>query len=1147
MLCSSCNTPAQEGQRFCGACGTPLHRPCPSCGYENPPGHRFCGGCGTALDPDAKPAAAPAVPSEERRIVSVLFVDLVGFTSFSEGRDPEDVRAVITRYFDVARDAIERFGGTVDKFIGDAVMAWWGATVSHEDDAERAVRAALEVIDRVAQLGIDIGIDGLSARVGVMTGEVSVGPGGNERGLLLGDLVNVASRLQSLAEPGSVLVGSTTAELVGTAVELVPAGIHQLKGREEPVEAFRAARVVSERGGRGKTDMLEPPFVGRGAELRLLKDALHATGTDRRARLVSLVGQAGIGKSRLVWEFLKYIDGLVEVVYWHEGRSPAYGDGVAMWALGEMIRQRAGISETDDDPTTLERLDETVAAYVREERDRDWVRDRLAALLGVGSTVGAERTELFAAARMLFEGIAVEGTVVLVFEDLHWGDPALLEFIDELPDWSQNHPILIVTLARPDLLDRRPEWGSGRRGFSSTYLGPLADAEVAAMIEGAVPGIPSSAVGRIVEAAGGVPLFAVEMLRMLVADGRLVITSGGVEVTDDLVHLEVPSSVQAVISARLDRLVNEEREMVRDASVLGQSFTVDSLAGLRDESVDKVERRLGELVRREVFELVRDPRSPERGQYRWVQSVLREVAYARISKADRHQLHLRVARQLRALDEPELAPVVAAHFVAASEMAPADVEIQHELSDALRAAIHRAQVLHAHEQILTLVESALDVAPPELEMDLREIGAMAAVRLSMVDASVAHARAAMELAERSGDLTLRHRAVALEGRVKNENRDPQAAAELLEPHLEEFTDFSTDPNLARAAVYLARTRLLLGDDVGSAALGDRALAAVERFGLIEEIADALVTRGTALAFTQPHHAIVLLRGALALAREHELNDVMLRCLINIGYGGPDFFERRAATIEAYDEAKRLGDRSHAGFVAGNLGGYYSVALDHARLEKLLEDPVWRPTDQAHALGLRAELAFRRGDWDAGRTLVQQGWELASTSGDPQTVIGLERSQATVALFEGRGRDVFEIGRRHFLETPFSPGLSASIALEGAAIEGDPEMLEEAAGFTESMMTDPFLRQGMRHLVDGLRRIVAGDHDAGVADIQAAVEMLEDLEWFWVAFEARVFGARLLPASHPARDELIAAARALAEKTNAPGLVRWMEAMTATPA
>ncbi|MFO7549220.1 MAG: adenylate/guanylate cyclase domain-containing protein, partial [Acidimicrobiia bacterium] len=677
--CAHCGTLAQEGQRFCGQCGRPLAASCPTCGAENPPDHRFCGSCGGPIGEPAAPSPAPTVA--ERRMVSVLFVDLVGFTSFSEHRDPEEVREIITEYFDVAREAVAQFGGTVDKFIGDAVMAWWGATTSEEDDAERAVRAALEIVDRVVALGERHAIPDLAARAGVMTGEASVGPGGNEKGLLLGDMVNSASRMQSLAAPGAVFVGDATAALVGRSIELTPAGTHQVKGKDEPLVAWRAIRVVSERGGKGRADVLEPPFVGRGAELRLLKDTLHATGRDRRARLVSLIGQAGIGKSRLIWEFQKYVDGLVENVYWHEGRSPAYGDGLALWALGEMIRGRARIQETDPDDVTALRLSEAVATYLPDRERRAWVEQRLAALLGLGDSVGGERTELFAAARAFVEAISEHGTTVLVFEDLHWADPSLLQFIEELPDWSQNHPILIVTMARPDLLDRRPDWGTGRRGFASMYLGPLGTDDIRDLVRGAVPGIPGPAVERIAEAADGVPLFAVEMLRMLIGEGRLQLGDGTVTITGDLSSIEVPTTVQAVIAARLDRLPFEERELVRDAAVIGHSFTLEGLAALHDEELDKLERRLRDLVRREILELIRDPRSPERGQYQWVQSMLREVAYGRIARADRRELHLRAARYFRDLDDPELAPVAAAHYVSASEhSAGPDPTLQHELA-----------------------------------------------------------------------------------------------------------------------------------------------------------------------------------------------------------------------------------------------------------------------------------------------------------------------------------------------------------------------------------------------------------------------------------------------------------------------------------
>jgi tetratricopeptide (TPR) repeat protein len=1050
---------------------------------------------------------------------------------------------MITAYFDLAREVIERFGGTVDKFIGDAVMAWWGATTSNEDDAERAVRASLELVDRVQTMGESLAIDGLAARVGVMTGEVSVGPGGNERGLLLGDLVNIASRLQSLAEPGTVLVGQTTASLIGTAIEVSPAGSHQLKGREEPVTAFRAERVLAERGGRGRSDMLEPPFVGRSAELRLLKDALHAASRDRHLRLVSLVGQAGIGKSRMVWEFLKYIDGLVEVVYWHEGRSPSYGDGVAMWALGEMVRQRAGIQETDDDAATLERLEEMVGTYVSDARNQAWVQERLAALLGAGTSIGAERTELFAAARMLFEGIAAHGTVVLVFEDLHWADPAMLEFIDELSDWSQSHPILVVTLARPDLLDRRPEWGSGRRGLSSTYLGPLADVEIKEMVEGAVPGIPTEAVDRIISASGGVPLFAVEMLRMLLAEGRLIIGVSGVEVTDQLTHLDVPNSVQAVVAARLDRLSPEERELTRNAAVLGQSFTIESLAALSDEAEDKLERRLGELVRREILELIRDPRSPERGQYRWVQSVLREVAYGRVSKGDRLELHLRVARHLRSLDEPELAPVVASHFVAATESASDSAQgLQPELSDALHAAIRRASVLHAHEQILGLVDSAMAVAPAQLEFDLHEVGAMAAVRLSDEDQANAHCHSAVQLAESSGDLALRHRAVALRGRVANEFRQSDVAAGVLEPHLAEYPDFESDAYLARASVYLARTRLLLGDEQGAADLADKALGAVESFDLVDEVADAMVTRGTALARLRPRQGMALLYGALDITRRHGLTDVLLRCLINIGYSTRDPEEAIRVSEEAFAEATRVGDRGHASFVAGNLAGSYLGLMEHDKIERLLDEPVWRAAEEINHKCLLADLRARRGDFVGAKEALTFARRAAADITDKQSIMALERTEAAMALIECRGREAFETGRRHATETSFLPDWSVMIATAGACVTGDETLLAEADRLAAARPTSP-INLGSRGWIDAIRLMVRSEIDSAIAAVDDVTAALESERLLWPAFQLPVIAARHMPVDHPKRAEYIARSKEIADRTGAPGLVTWIDRMT----
>ena len=305
------------------------------------PGAKFCQECATPLTATATAPAAPTpvtateTPGAERKLVTVLFADLVGFTPFAEERDAEDVRETLNRYFDLAREVIGRYGGTVEKFIGDAVMAVWGAPTTHEDDAERAVRAALELVDAVPALGATI-----QARAGVLTGEAAVTIGATNQGMVAGDLVNTASRLQGVAQPGTVLVGGSTHRATSAAIAYEEAGEQTLKGKQAPVEAWRAVRVVGERGGRNRSEQLEAPFVGRREELRLLKDLFHATGREKLLRVVSVIGPAGIGKSRLAWEFLKYVDGLVETVYWHSGRSPAYGEGITFWALGEMIRER---------------------------------------------------------------------------------------------------------------------------------------------------------------------------------------------------------------------------------------------------------------------------------------------------------------------------------------------------------------------------------------------------------------------------------------------------------------------------------------------------------------------------------------------------------------------------------------------------------------------------------------------------------------------------------------------------------------------------------------------------------------------------------------------------------------------------------------
>ena len=466
VTCASCGTLNAANRKFCMECGNRLEITCAACGTANPPGTKFCGECGSAVAGDGNAQATTTTPAPEpgavaeRRLVSVLFADLVGFTTFSEGRDAEETRELLTRYFEVARGIIERHGGTVEKFIGDAVMAVWGAPTAHEDDAERAVRAALELVGAVPAIGDSEGEAraDIQARAGVLTGEAAVTLGATNQGMVAGDLVNTASRLQSVAAPGTVLVGEATYRAASTAIAFEPAGRARLKGKAAPVPAWRAMAVVARRGGSGRAATLEPPFVGRDEELRILKDLLDATQREGKSRLATVIGQAGIGKTRLTWEFEKYLDGVVDTVYWLEGRSPAYGEGISYWALVEMVRRRAGISEADDGATARPKLLAMLDEFITDADERRWIEPRLAGLLGLQELPAEGREELFAAWRTFFERIAAVAPSIMIFTDLQWADQGMLDFVEDLLHWARNAPILVVAQARPELLERRPDF-----------------------------------------------------------------------------------------------------------------------------------------------------------------------------------------------------------------------------------------------------------------------------------------------------------------------------------------------------------------------------------------------------------------------------------------------------------------------------------------------------------------------------------------------------------------------------------------------------------------------------------------------------------------------------------------------------------------
>ena len=1063
--CLACGAENAPGRKFCGACGAALARICPACAATNEPEARFCGECGGALEAAAPPSAAPA-RAAERRLVSVLFADLVGFTSVSESRDPEEVRELLTRYFDLCRRLIGIYGGTVEKFIGDAVMAVWGTPVAQEDDAERAVRAALDLVAAVSQLGGELGAQDLRLRAGVMTGEAAVTLGADSEGMVAGDLVNTASRVQAAAEPGSVLVGDTTRRASAAAIAYEPAGTHELKGKAEPVDLFRAVRVTSVRGGALRSGELEPPFVGRERELYLVKELFHATSEERKAHLVTVMGIGGIGKSRLAWEFEKYLDGVAEQVWWHRGRCLAYGDGVAYWALAEMIRMRALISEEDAPQEAVEKLRLMLAEWIADESERAWLEPRLANLVGLAEQGGGDRQDLFSAWRLFFERIAERGPVLLVFEDLQWADASLLDFVEYLLDWSRAHPIFVLALARPELAERRPGFGAGGRNQTVLSLEPLSRRAMEELLDGFVPGLPADLREQILARAEGVPLYAVETVRMLLDRGLLVRDGDVYRPTGPIDSLEVPETLHALIAARLDGLSPDERRVLQDAAVLGKSFTKAGVAALSGLGEDALEPILNALIRKEVLSVQADPRSPERGQYGFLQDLLKRIAYDTLSRVDRKARHLAAARHLEqagGASEQELVELVAAHYLDAYEAVP-----DAEDADALRA--------HAAERLVLAGERAASLGATEEAQRYYEKAAglvdEALLRAELLErageAASAGARhdSAVELLERSASLYNEagstHAAARVAARVGVEmwrgGGDLRGGAERLERALAVLADDEPDAEIAALVEALGRLRYFLGDHDAAAERIERALEIAEALVVPSVLADALNTKSLMLmAHGRNEESRALLDRSIAIARDHELTTPHLRALNNLAVlfaGRSRFGEARAAAEEGIDVARRLGLYDAEQQLLGHVIWGSWLFGDWQRTEETL---ALVTADAVYPDGYRVSgtvmLEAPRGASERAREILDARRELRD-SVDAQIRSLYLLAEARVLRAEGRPAEAAESARGARLAAaelherlhPFA----WEEQLESLAAAGDLEALEECLAVADGL-------------------------------------------------------------------------------------------------
>jgi class 3 adenylate cyclase len=573
-------------------------------------------------------------------VVTVFFADVAGSTRLGEQLDAEAVREVMNRYFRAVSAALERHGGHVEKFIGDAVVALFGVPAAHEDDALRGVRAAVEAREAVGELGEDLharlGVR-LGVRIGIATGEVVVGSSPAARTIATGDTMNTAARLQQAAPVGEILIGAPTHRLVQESVIAEAVEPLELRGKSGPVAAFRVVAVDDDPARR-----LRPAataLVGRTRERRMLRDAFDRAAEKRACQLVTVLGTAGVGKSRLVAEFLEDVEPAATIC---AGRCLSYGEGVTYWALAEAVRSLAGIDEDDSAEDALAKLGALVDPAIAGE-----VADGVGSLLGVaGATARIEDARI--AIRRLFEDVAARRPLIVAFDDVHWAEPPLLELIDELADWLPDVPILLLCMARPELMDARPGWSGGKLNAATLLLEPLSEAEGDMMVRGLLgAGLPDPVADRIVAAAEGNPLFVEELIGMLLDDGHLRRGEDGVEVSGAIERIELPPTIQALLTARLDRLSNAERGVVERASVEGQVFHLGALAAL-GAAPDEILPNVRTLARKQ---LLRADQAALPGQeaYRFRHILIREAAYERVAKEIRARWHEAFADWLQAL------------------------------------------------------------------------------------------------------------------------------------------------------------------------------------------------------------------------------------------------------------------------------------------------------------------------------------------------------------------------------------------------------------------------------------------------------------------------------------------------------------------
>jgi class 3 adenylate cyclase/tetratricopeptide (TPR) repeat protein len=989
---------------------------CPSCGEENPGGFRFCGACGTSLDEPAR------FETEERKIVTILFCDLVGFTARSDLADPEDVRAAIRPYHQRLRTEIERLGGTVEKFIGDAVMAVFGAPVVHEDDPERAVRAGLRILEAISELNQDQAARDLAVRIGINTGEAVVSLGARPEegeGIVTGDVVNTAARLQTAAPVGGIVVGEQTYRATRALFDYEELSPVAVKGKAEPISIWRALEAKSRFGVEVQTGK-RSRFVGREDELGLLRSAAARAVRESTMQLVTIVGEPGVGKSRLVHELFSHIDEQAELVSWRQGRCLPYGEGITFWALGEVVKAEAGILESDGAEDAAGKLASALERLIEEPSEREWLEGQLAPLVGIARDLGSvgSREEAFTAWQGFLEAIASVGPLVVVFEDLHWADVALLEFIDHLVEYSTGVPVLVVCTARPELLEKNAGWAGGRLNTTTLALSPLSADESELLIQTLVAksGLSPKTSAALIERSGGNPLYTEEYVRML-TERRALGAPTGDETEPDV---PMPESVHALIAARLDTLAPDRKELLHAAAVVGKVFWAGAVASIANVAEGEVKRDLHDLARKELVRPARTSSMRDEAEYSFWHALVRDVAYAQIPRAVRAEKHRATAAWIersagaRAVDH---ADVLAYHYMEALELERAsgsneDPELAGAAGRYLVMAGDRAMRLdatRAEEHYRRALELFVLGDPGRAEVLVK--AAEASRRTANYELALGWLEEAIGLFRDRGDeLPSAAAMVQLADALRDQGQTSRGRA-----MLSEAVDLleREPPGRERVSAYVAVARdlMLAGEEADCLAWSRKAIEAAEQLGMGNEAARCRQFLGISRLAMGDLGGLEDLRESLRLCLE----------------GGLGSYETSTAYVN-------LGDSIEDCVGPAEALEIYMEGIAFAESRGLESNGIWMRGATTFPL-------FTLGRWDEVLHVERsQAW-LEKAYGRQTTALVLS-SSARVPLYRGHIAEAGSLARRFLpmargIRDPQILALALAVAARIAQAAGDP--------------------------------------------------------------------------------------------------------------